>query len=280
MTQSLAGNLLIASTTLPPSAFSGGVCLIVHHDADGAIGVMLNRPIQPPPSELIGMLIGGSVELTDGDASDGHTSDGESEDARRQDGGGEFAESDFAVDVDDSPASCGAKNGGKKAGRSRLPASQTSGAGGDKDGGSDGGSAMIIGSGAGGLSAPSHPNGGNGIVHFGGPVSGPVVAIHGSPDFAEAEAGDGIYVAAQKEHLEKLMKSGTDFRLILGHSAWSARQLADEFAAGYWHVLPATAETVLPVRIDLWPYLIRRATGASVASWVGARDSGGWAGLN
>jgi putative transcriptional regulator len=271
MTMSLAGNLMIASSTVPQSVFSRGVCLIVHHDANGAIGVMLNRPIQPPPPELIGMLIGASVELSDGEPNDGDASDIE------QSLGGEGFTSD---DADDSPASCGAKNGGKKSGRSRLPASHVGDAADNQSGGFAGGSAMIVGPGGGGLSGQPHPGGGNGLVHFGGPVSGPVVAIHGSPDFAEAEAGEGIYVAAQKEHLENLMKSGQDFRLILGHSTWSSQQLADEFAAGYWHVLPATAETVLPVRIDLWPYLIRRATGSSVASWVGARDSGGWAGLN
>lgn len=277
---------MIASTTVPQSVFSRGVCLIVHHDANGAIGVMLNRPIQPPPPELIGMLIGASVELTDGDASDGD--DGDGDDAGGDDAGGDVSDIELslggdgfaAFDVDDSPASCGSKNGGKKTGRSRLPASHAVDSVGDTPGGFGGGSAMIVGPGGGDLSDQPHASGGNGLVHFGGPVSGPVVAIHGSPDFAEAEAGEGIYVAAQKEHLEKLMKSGEDFRLILGHSTWSSQQLADEFAAGYWHVLPATPETVLPVRIDLWPYLIRRATGASVASWVGARDSGGWAGLN
>ena len=119
------------------------------------------------------------------------------------------------------------------------------------------------------------------MVHFGGPLSGPVVAVHGSLALAEVETGQGIYVAAQKDHLEALVRERpSDYRLIIGHAAWSAQQLASELDAGMWHLLPATPETVFPLQADLWPYLIRRATGASVASWVGADDNAGRAGLN
>jgi hypothetical protein len=210
MTMSLAGNLMIASTTVPQSVFSRGVCLIVHHDANGAIGVMLNRPIQPPPPELIGMLIGASVDLTEADDNAGADDrdatgfDVTRADATRADATDNPAdahgESLVGENGDDSPASCGAKNGNKKVGRSRLPAADSAG---PTPALSNGGSAMIIGGGGGALSDPSGTGAGNAIVHFGGPVSGPVVAVHGSPDFAEAQAGEGVYVAAQKAHLKK-----------------------------------------------------------------------------
>lgn len=264
MTESLVGNLMIASTLVPQSVFSRSVCLIVHHDENGAIGVMLNRPISPPPPELLQMLIGGPDAVPD--AQEDHDSDA-------------------------GPASnCGSKgNGGK--GKSRLPRSAdskpdsqnvpddspTSGvpaSPGEKPPG-------IIVTNSGEVYGPVASQSGSAIVHFGGPLSGPVVAVHGTRSLAEAEAGQGVFMAAQREHLEQLVKNGSDdFRLIIGHSAWTTAQLSQEFSAGYWHVLPATQETALPVRIDLWPQLIRRATGASVASWVGARDIGGWTGLN
>jgi len=264
MTDSLAGNLLIASTLVPDSVFSRSVCLIVHHDENGAIGVMLNRPISPPPAELIRMLIGG------GDATGDHDS------------------TESTAAGPEPSAACGAKTPTSAQGRSRLPkVDQTASVDAKQSllpepGHAEGGSGLIP------LDQASSKNSGlisvqsgEPLVHFGGPVSGPVVAVHGRQEFAEAEAGQGVYMAAQKEHLEQLVKAGSDdFRLIVGHSAWSADQLSKEFSAGYWHILPATSETALPVRIDLWPYLIRRATGASIASWVGARDSGGWTGLN
>ncbi len=263
---------MIASTLVPQSVFSRSVCLIVHHDENGAIGVMLNRPISPPPPELLQMLIGGPETIqTDQD--------------------------DDSQDI--GPASnCGSKSGGSKRGKSRLPRSADSispdsdaetgeatennahdyALPGGKNGKTPG---IMISSNSGEVYGPVAAQAGTAIVHFGGPLSGPVVAVHGTRALAEAEAGQGVFMAAQREHLEQLVINGEDdFRLIIGHSAWTTAQLSEEFSAGYWHVLPATQETTLPVRVDLWPQLIRRATGVSVASWVGARDSGGWTGLN
>jgi putative transcriptional regulator len=205
-------------------------------------------------------------------------------------------------EADIGPVSqCGSKSGGKKRGKSRLPrsaapadssgsqaseapdqASPKSSENESTDTSSNAG--VVLGgliSSSGEVYGPVAAQAGSAIVHFGGPMSGPVVAVHGTRALAEAEAGQGVFMAAQREHLEELVKRGEgDFRLIIGHSAWTSAQLSEEFSAGYWHVLPATQETALPVRVDLWPHLIRRATGASVASWVGARDNGGWTGLN
>jgi putative transcriptional regulator len=220
MTQSLVGNLLVASTLVDEPLFSRGVCLLVHHDESGAIGVMLNRPIMPPPQAL--------MKILNPDA-----------------------------DGSDTPP---AESGGK----SRLPAGGVGGPG----------EAIEVSAGEPLGSAP-------GMVHFGGPLSGPVVAVHSSLALAEVETGRGVYVAAQKDHLETLVReSRSAYRLIIGHAAWSVQQLTDELAAGFWHILPATPETVFPLHADLWPYLIRRATGASVAAWVGAPDTAGVTGLN
>jgi putative transcriptional regulator len=112
------------------------------------------------------------------------------------------------------------------------------------------------------------------LIHFGGPLSGPVLAIHGNMALAEAQTGAGIYVAAQKEHLEQLVREKPgNYRLIIGHAAWASGQLDKEIEAGVWHVLPATAEMVFGVDADLWPLLIRRATGSTLARLVGAPDN-------
>lgn len=210
MPQSLVGNVLVASTLVTESVFARGVCLMMHHDEGGAIGVMLNRPIWPPPAELLKMIVGG-VEP------------GQSE----------------LPNLDPE---------------SRLDFRE--------------------------LDSPSEPfetepvNAASNFVHFGGPLSGPVLAIHGSMALAEAQTGAGIYVAAQKEHLEQLVREKTSqYRLIIGHAGWTAGQLDTEVNAGMWHVLPATADMVFGVDSDLWPILIRRATGASIARWVGAPDN-------
>ena len=115
--------------------------------------------------------------------------------------------------------------------------------------------------------------GGLGLVHFGGPLSGPVVAIHQNSQFAEAETGSGIYMAAQKQHLEDLVRRKPGpYRLIIGHLGWEIEQLQGEVEAGIWHLVPATVESVFASAGQMWPGLIRRATSRSMARWMGTAD--------
>ncbi len=215
MTFSLAGNLLVASTLVTDSVFARGVCLTMQHDENGAIAVMLNRPIFPPPAELIKLITG---------------------------------------EMDDEP-----QPSMSTAQASRLDKSDTE---------------LLP-------TAPMPGMSPANFIHFGGPLSGPVLAIHGSLTLAEAQTGSGIYVAAQKEHLEQLVREKTsNYRLIIGHAGWGAGQLEAEIDAGIWHVLSATAELVFGADTDLWPILIRRATGASLSRWVGAPDNPIAMGLN
>jgi hypothetical protein len=100
------------------------------------------------------------------------------------------------------------------------------------------------------------------------------LAIHANMALAEAQTGAGIYVAAQKQHLEQRVREKPgNYRLFIGHAAWASGLLDQEIEAGVWHVLPATAEMVFGVDADLWPLLIRRATGSTLARLVGAPDN-------
>jgi putative transcriptional regulator len=120
-----------------------------------------------------------------------------------------------------------------------------------------------------------------GSLHFGGPLSGPVVAIHQFDQYAEAETGSGIYVAAQKQHLENLIRrSPGPYRLIIGHLGWEVEQLYGEIDAGLWHLVPATTDTVFGTTSEMWPRLIRRATSSSLARWIGVPDVVGAGELN
>jgi putative transcriptional regulator len=218
MTQSLVGNLLVASTLVTDSVFTRGVCLMMHHDENGAIAVMLNRPIWPPPAELIKMIVGRENDSQDGPESSAGALPASSASATNR--------IQSLIEASPTPAQI-----------------------------------------------PSQPSPSS-LIHFGGPLSGPVLAIHGNMALAEAQTGAGIYVAAQKEHLEQLVREKPgNYRLIIGHAAWASGQLDQEIEAGVWHVLPATAEMVFGVDADLWPLLIRRATGSTLARLVGAPDN-------
>lgn len=260
MTESLVGKLMIASTVLPESLFSRSVCLVVQHDENGAIGMVLNRPVVTPPQGLLDWMAA---------------------QAKKQE------RQQAAAEVDEDPSPTGLKSSRPASGRfpKGIPTAETEESyepevfdpGQDSEQDSDAGQELILPEPQVPAVLPVHVS----MVHFGGPVSGPIIALHGSRDLADAEAGAGIYVAAQREHLEKLVKQTSgDVRLIIGHAAWTADQLAGEIAAGLWHVLPATPELVLPTHVDLWPQLLRRATGSSVAFWLGAHDTNGLTELN
>ncbi len=133
---------------------------------------------------------------------------------------------------------------------------------------------------AGPVLAPQSKSSG-GQLHFGGPLSGPVVAIHQLRPVTFGLFLPRIYVAAQKQHLEDLVRGHAgDYRLIVGHVGWEPSRLQQEFDAGHWHLLPATADVVFRNDTEMWPRLIRRATGRSLANWIGTPDIAGAAELN
>jgi len=90
-------------------------------------------------------------------------------------------------------------------------------------------------------------------VHLGGPVSGPLIALHTDRELAEMEILPGLFFAAQRENLQRLIAlPEAVFRLFIGHSGWGERQLERELEAGSWLTTPATVELVFYNEGDLW----------------------------
>lgn len=88
---------------------------------------------------------------------------------------------------------------------------------------------------------------------MGGPVSGPLMAVHGEPSLAEMEIVPGVYFSAQREHLESLLKRAESiFRMFVGHAGWARGQLESELRQGAWLSTPATADWVFSNPADLW----------------------------
>jgi len=112
-------------------------------------------------------------------------------------------------------------------------------------------------------SPPSH-------LHFGGPVSGPVVAIHDRESLAEAGNGTGVYLAAQVENLKKLVLiPPKHYRLFVGHAAWKSGQLEQEIRDGFWYPLPADPELVFGDDFDMWQQGMRRVGNYMMQSVIG-----------
>ncbi len=89
--------------------------------------------------------------------------------------------------------------------------------------------------------------------YVGGPVSGPVMAIHTDPKLAEMTVAPGVYFAAQREHLDELLQqSEHPFRIFINHSGWGGGQLESELEQGAWLTIAATPEFVFYDEMDLW----------------------------
>ena len=274
---SFVGKLLVASSITEDPVLSRSVSLVVHQDAEHVIAVMLNRPMNPNPAALMQMLKNSS-DLDSAEADSGDATLGEEvldeddlpsfEDVEEwMEHEMSFEEADFPSDELDEdlevPFGDEYPSMDEDAGIEKSESEKV----GDSD------------SRIGHLAAHAHQTASDvapavGQVHFGGPLSGPVVAVHGLSEFAEAQTGEGVYVAAQRQLLESLVRQKPGpFRLIVGHLGWSVAQFAAEMEAGHWHVIDATSQAVLEEDSQMWPRLIRRATSSSVARWVGVSDN-------
>jgi putative transcriptional regulator len=96
-------------------------------------------------------------------------------------------------------------------------------------------------------------------IYLGGPVPGPLLALHSNPSLAETEALPGVFFAAKKQHLDLLVLTEEPaYKIFIGHSGWGAGQLEDELRRGDWRTVPATAEYVFSTADDLWEDILRQ----------------------
>jgi putative transcriptional regulator len=95
-------------------------------------------------------------------------------------------------------------------------------------------------------------------IYLGGPVPGPLLALHDRPSLAEMEAVPGVYFSAKKHSLDALVEADdSQYKIFIGHSGWAAGQLENEMRQGSWRVLSATADIVFSTSDELWETVFR-----------------------
>ncbi len=90
-------------------------------------------------------------------------------------------------------------------------------------------------------------------VFSGGPVQGPLMAIHEHPDFSDSEIIDGVFVSSRREALNALvMQRDFRFRIFSDYAGWGPNQLDEEVEHGGWLTLEANAASVFDQFDELW----------------------------
>jgi putative transcriptional regulator len=90
-------------------------------------------------------------------------------------------------------------------------------------------------------------------INLGGPVGGPLLALHDNSECSEREILPGVHFATHKDHLNHLVAdSMSTLRIYTGYSGWGAGQLEGEMKMGGWMTLPASADYVFGDAEGMW----------------------------
>jgi putative transcriptional regulator len=96
---------------------------------------------------------------------------------------------------------------------------------------------------------------------YGGPVTGPLMAIHTNAILAERQIMPGVFFSARKELMLRLMRQlQHPCKIFSGYAGWSPGQLGYELEQGVWRVVPATAQQIFSHDGNLWEKLSMQAT--------------------
>jgi putative transcriptional regulator len=106
----------------------------------------------------------------------------------------------------------------------------------------------------------------------GGPVVGPLMAIHTCAFFGEWQILPGVFLSRRERNVLTLMwRSQFPCRIFRGYVGWGAGQLDREVQQGTWRVVPAAAEEIVAGDGDLWERLGVRASRPQVLSVLNIR---------
>jgi putative transcriptional regulator len=91
-------------------------------------------------------------------------------------------------------------------------------------------------------------------VYMGGPVPGPLIALHTVESLSDQEVLPGLYATAQATAFDEMLHSEREdeFRIYSGHAGWGGGQLEDELKLGGWLTCEAKVEDVFSDHESLW----------------------------
>ena len=108
------------------------------------------------------------------------------------------------------------------------------------------------------------------VIVSGGPLQGPVFALHQIPSLSDVEMPGGLHVSAQVEKLQQLMMQFENpYRIVVGVSGWKPGQLVSEVNSGYWYVMNADMDTIFDDPKWMWEICLHEFGRQQIADIVG-----------
>ena len=93
----------------------------------------------------------------------------------------------------------------------------------------------------------------------GGPIGGPIFAIHQHQAIAEMEMPGGIFVTSESDKFSQLVdQPDSRYRIVFGVAGWQRGQLNAEIDEGLWYQLDVNADQVFDDPTWMWEKSIRR----------------------
>jgi putative transcriptional regulator len=110
-------------------------------------------------------------------------------------------------------------------------------------------------------------------VYLGGPVPGPLMAVHGCAEAGELEIMPGIFFSASKQNLDILVaQTKHPYKIFIGNSGWGAGQLEGEIQEGAWLSIADSAEYLFHESTELWNLVSRQIGRSMIESMLNISD--------
>ncbi len=105
----------------------------------------------------------------------------------------------------------------------------------------------------------------NEVLYVGGPVQGPLLALHCNAELSQVEAIPGVYVSTDSTELELLVADAEQrAKFFVGYAGWGAGQLEGEMEQGSWRTIQATPALVFEGDEGLWGRVTRQINDAAL----------------
>lgn len=104
----------------------------------------------------------------------------------------------------------------------------------------------------------------------GGPIGGPVFAIHQKPAIAELAVPGGVFVTSQSDKFQQLIdQDDAQYRIVFGIAGWKQGQLQNEIESGLWFEHHADLSRIFDNPEFMWERSLRQYGRKMLADTIG-----------